>query len=178
MLYIVPPRGGMVMIKVRAFRKGEKAFLEAKIKEKTLPTRIYQRYQIIWQRAEDIKPGEIAQRNQLHPHTIRLWIKRFNQEGFIHFEERERPGGRPNRIKESTKTKLIQIALSRPKDLGEPYTQWSLMKLKEYIERIELVDSISPEGIRKILRASGLSYQRTKTWKESPDPQFEIKKMP
>jgi len=153
------------MIKVRNFRKGEKAFLKSKLKEKTLPARIYQRYQIIWQRSEDIKPGEIAQRNRLHPHTIRLWIKRFNQEGFIHFEEREKVGGRPDRIEDRTKTKIIQIALSRPKDLGEPYTQWSLMKLKEYIERIGLVDSISPEGIRKVLRAYGLSYQRTKTWK-------------
>ena len=153
------------MIEVRKFRKGEKAFLKFKLKEKTLPARIYKRYQTIWQRAEDIKPGEIAQRNRLHSHTLRLWIKRFNQEGFIHFEEREKAGGRPNRIRDRTKTKIIQIALSRPKDLGEPYTQWSLMKLKKYIERIGLVDSISPEGIRKILRASGLSYQRTKTWK-------------
>ncbi len=155
------------MIKLRDFNRGEKAFLESKLKEKTLPARIYQRYQIIWLRYKDIKPGEIALKNRLHPHTVRLWIKRFNQEGFSHFEERAKVGGRPDRIKHITKAKIVQIALGQPKDLGEPYAQWSLMKLKRYIERIGLVDSISPEGIRKILGTYGLSYQKIKSGKYS-----------
>ena len=34
----------------------------------------------------------------------------------------------------------------------------------------------SDEAIRLILEEKGISYQRTKTWKESNDPEFDGKK--
>ena len=165
------------MLKVREFTQEEQKLLESKIRDKKLPARIYQRYQVIWQRSEGIAPGEISLREHLHPHTIRFWIRRFNQEGFEHFEKRENVGGRPPRIDKEIKLKIVQIALSRPKDLGLPFTGWSLTKLREYLLEKEIVPSISTEGIRKILLQNGISYQRTKTWMNSPDPEFELKKI-
>lgn len=50
------------------------------------------------------------------------------------------------------------------------------MKLKEYLIRTGVVSSISHESIRKILKKEGISFQRTKTWMESNDPEFEVKK--
>ena len=38
-----------------------------------------------------------------------------------------------------------------------------------------VVASISRESIRQILRASGISWQATKTWKASADPDFIAK---
>jgi len=38
------------------------------------------------------------------------------------------------------------------------------------------IDYISHETIRRILQENGIKYRRTKTWKESNDPNFEIKK--
>lgn len=164
------------MLNLRTLTEAEQKFLEKKIREKTLSARIYQRYQIIWLRTQKTKPMDICNFLQVHPHTIRLWIQRFNEEGFLRFEKRSEVGGRPPRIESDTRTRIIQVALSRPRDLGQPFTQWSLMKLKEYLENEGIVESISPEGIRKILKAKKLSYQRTKTWQESPDPDFEEKK--
>lgn len=53
---------------------------------------------------------------------------------------------------------------------------WSLAKLREHLIETGVVESISPETVRKILAERGISFQRTKTWKESTDPGFELKK--
>jgi hypothetical protein len=37
------------------------------------------------------------------------------------------------------------------------------------------VRQISVEGLRQILRAAGVTWQRTRTWKASPDPDYEAK---
>jgi hypothetical protein len=39
-----------------------------------------------------------------------------------------------------------------------------------------VVDDISHEGLRLILREEGVSFQVIKTWKQSNDPYFEAKK--
>ena len=66
-----------------------------------------------------------------------------------------------------------------PRVLGYPFNSWSLSKLKEAIEERKIIGgkkTISDESIRLILEEYGISYQRTKTWKESNDPDFQIKK--
>ena len=39
-----------------------------------------------------------------------------------------------------------------------------------------VVDDISHEGLRSLLREEGVSFQVIKTWKQSTDPDFEAKK--
>ncbi len=39
-----------------------------------------------------------------------------------------------------------------------------------------MVDDISHEGLRALLREEGVTFQAVKTWKESNDPDFEAKK--
>ena len=39
-----------------------------------------------------------------------------------------------------------------------------------------VVDDISHEGLRVLLREEGVSFQVIKTWKQSNDPDFEAKK--
>jgi hypothetical protein len=39
-----------------------------------------------------------------------------------------------------------------------------------------VVDDISHEGLRVLLRAEGVTFQRLKTWKASKDPQYAEKK--
>jgi len=60
--------------------------------------------------------------------------------------------------------------------LGQPFSRWSLEKIKEYLLNKKIVKTISIETIRTILKENKISYQRTKTWKESNDPDFERKK--
>ncbi len=39
-----------------------------------------------------------------------------------------------------------------------------------------VVDDISHEGLRVLLREEGVSFQRVKTWKASKDPRYAEKK--
>ncbi len=39
-----------------------------------------------------------------------------------------------------------------------------------------VVDDISHEGLRMLLREEGITFQRVKTWKTSTDPQYTVKK--
>jgi hypothetical protein len=39
-----------------------------------------------------------------------------------------------------------------------------------------VVDDISHEGLRILLREEGVTFQRLKTWKASKDPQYAAKK--
>lgn len=68
-----------------------------------------------------------------------------------------------------------RIALSRPDDGDLPSSTWSLTKLAEYLVA-ERLESIGHEGLRKLLDAEGVSFQRVETCDESHDPEFEDKK--
>ena len=69
-----------------------------------------------------------------------------------------------------------KIALGRPGDYGQPFSTWSLTKLADHLVRKGVVDDISHEGLRALLREERVSFQAIKTWKESNDPDFEAKK--
>lgn len=106
---------------------------------------------------------------------IRAVLNGFNERGF----EALRPGrspGRPRRIDEPTRARIVEVALSRPQDRGLPFTHWSLPKLRDHLVESGVVESISHEGVRQVLAERGISFQRTKTWKQSSDPEFERKK--
>lgn len=56
-----------------------------------------------------------------------------------------------------------------------PLTRWSLRQLRRYLLRRKVVRQLSVEGLRQILRTAGCSWQRTRTWKTSLDPDDEAK---
>ena len=106
---------------------------------------------------------------------IRSVLKDFNERGFAALRPGRSPG-RPRRIDEQTRERIVAVALSRPHDLGLPFTHWSLPKLRDHLIESGLVESISHEGVRQVLAERGISFQPTKTWKQSSDPEFERKK--
>lgn len=108
---------------------------------------------------------------------IRAVLKGFNERGFAALRPGRSPG-RPRRIGLETRERIVAVALSRPHDLGLPFTHWSLPKLRDYLIESGVVASISHEGVRQVLAERGISFQRTKTWKQSSDPEFERKKGP
>jgi transposase len=54
-----------------------------------------------------------------------------------------------------------------------PYTRWSLSKLSRYL-RTEGI-AVSAAHLGRILARNGISLQRTRSWKQSPDPEYEQK---
>ena len=166
----------MDFVKPRSLTEDETRFLQAKLRNKTIPVRIWERFRIIDQARKGFKPKEIADRVDCHFTIVYDWIHRFNESGFSEFERTPNPNGRPPIITSSQIRDLIKVALSRPEDLGLPFTQWSVAKLHGYCMKHRLLPQVTGEWVRRLLHRDGLSFQRTKTWKQSNDPDFELKK--
>ena len=60
--------------------------------------------------------------------------------------------------------------------MGRRFTHWLIRKLADYLAtRPGRNVRVGRERLRQILLAEGMTLQRTKTWKESPDPLKEQK---
>ncbi|MFE5077055.1 hypothetical protein ACFRCM_25035, partial [Streptomyces halstedii] len=68
------------------------------------------------------------------------------------------------------------LETTRPTKLGRPFTRWSIHKLARHLRRsIARPVRIGREALRCLLARRGVTFQRTKTWKESSDPDFDAK---
>ena len=103
---------------------------------------------------------------------VRKVIHDFNRHGFESLRPRFR-GGRPRRISTDDEARIVAVAGARPDSLGVPYTRWSLAKLSAYLRGQAL--EVSPAQLGRILARNGVSLQRTRSWKQSPDPDYEAK---
>jgi hypothetical protein len=79
--------------------------------------------------------------------------------------------GLPRKFFADVVEQIAEVALSSPKALIG-LTQWSLSKLREYLVSQKIIAHISLEWLRTLLRRCGIRWRRTKTWKESTDPEF------
>jgi transposase len=101
--------------------------------------------------------------------TVRDVIHVFNQKGLAVLDPRW-AGGRPRLISDEDIAFIVAAATTRPEKLGRPFTHWSLRKLAAYLAgNSTRVVRIGRERLRQILHARGISFQRTRTWKESCD---------
>ena len=85
-------------------------------------------------------------------------------------------GGRPPKFTEEQRSLIVETALCPPDLLGQPFTRWSLAKLREFILSERIADSICIETLRQMLKATKVKLRRTKTWKECNDPKLASKK--
>ena len=106
---------------------------------------------------------------------VRAVIHNFNDDGFDSLAPRY-SGGRPPTFTLPQRREIKKIALARPADHDLPFSTWSLSKLAEFLVAEGVVDDISHEGLRALLREEGVSFQAIKTFKVSNDPDFEAKK--
>jgi transposase len=106
---------------------------------------------------------------------VRDVIHNFNADGFSSLYPKYK-GGRPPKFTLPQRREIKKIAKSRPAEHGLPVSTWSLSKLSEFLVAEGVVDDISHEGLRTMLREEGVSFQRLKTWKTSADPDYAAKK--
>ena len=129
---------------------------------------------MVWRSAQGARASEIARACGAAPDRVREVIHAFNRDGMASLAPRW-AGGRPRTITSSMRQEIVRIAVTRPQLLKEPYTRWSLRTLRSYLVRTEVVRRISIERLREILAEEKVSIQRTKSWKRSPDPDFDAK---
>ncbi|HET6873870.1 MAG TPA: IS630 family transposase [Acidimicrobiales bacterium] len=135
----------------------------------------WRRSQMILLSAQGMDVGQIAKVAFTSEDRVREVIHNFNADGFESLYPRY-SGGRPPTFTLPQRQQIKKIALSRPTDHRLPFSTWSLAKLADFLVAEGVVEDISHEGLRVLLREEGVSFQRIKTWKVSNDPDFEAKK--
>ena len=135
----------------------------------------WRRAQIVLWSAQRMDVPAIAKIAFTSEDRVREVIHNFNADGFDSLGPKY-AGGRPPKFTLPERAAIKKIALGRPSDHGEPFSTWSLTKLADHLVRKGVVDDISHEGLRALLREEGVSFQAIKTWKTSNDPDFEVKK--
>ncbi len=130
---------------------------------------------IIMASASGTPVGTIARLVVADEDTVRDVIHLFNQKGLAALEP-QWAGGRPRLISDDDADFIVATATTRPQKLGQPFTHWSLHKLAAYLARNPArIMRIGRERLRPILHARGISFQRTRTWKESAGPDRDAK---
>src|SRR5215212_11312831 len=135
----------------------------------------WRRAQMILLSAQGMPAARIAEVTFTSADRVRDVIHNFNLDGFDALYPRYR-GGRPPTFTLAQRREIKRLALSRPQDHDLPFSSWSLSKLADFLVAEGVVDDISHEGLRVLLREEGVSFQVIKTFKASNDPDFEAKK--
>jgi transposase len=133
-----------------------------------------QRALILLASATGMGPPQIARLVQTDESQVRRVIHEFNTLGLESLRPRV-GGGRPRRVSTATADRIVAIALACPRNYGVPLNRWSLRRLRRYLLGRGVVGQLSVEGLRQLLRRAGVTWQRTRTWKRSPDPDYEAK---
>jgi transposase len=106
---------------------------------------------------------------------VREMIHRFNEQGMGSLDP-QWAGGRPRQITTDDVAFIVATARLRPEAVGQPFTRWSIRKLVEYLAgNDDRVVHVGRERCRQILAEHDVTFQRTKTWKESNDPHRDAK---
>ncbi len=117
----------------------------------------------------------IARLVQADEDTVRDVIHHFNEIGLACLKP-QWAGGRFRLLSSDDEDFVVQTATTRPTVLGKPFTRWSVRKLVDHLGRnIARPVRIGREALRCLLARRGITFQRTKTWKESLDPAFDAK---
>src|SRR3954469_21669994 len=135
----------------------------------------WRRAQMVLLSVQGMDVAGIAKVTFTSPDRVRAVIDNFNEDGFDSLYPKY-AGGRPPTFTLPQRQQIKKLALSRPTDHGLPFSTWSLTKLAEFLVAEGVVDDISHEGLRVLLRNEGVSFQAIKTFKASNDPDFEAKK--
>ena len=111
----------------------------------------WRRAQIVLWSAQGMDVPSIAKIAFTSEDRVRAVIHNFNDDGFDSLAPKY-AGGRPPKFTFPERREIKKIALSRPQDHNLPFSTWSLSKLAEFLVAEGVVDDISHEGLRVLLR--------------------------
>ena len=135
----------------------------------------WRRAQMVLLSAQGMDVAAIARVAFTSEDRVRDVIRNFSADGFDSLYPKYK-GGRAPKFTLGQRREVKKIAKSRPADYDLPFSAWSLAKLADFLVAEGVVDDISHEGLRALLREEGVTFQRLKTWKASKDPAYAVKK--
>src|SRR5437763_6048939 len=135
----------------------------------------WRRAQMVLLSAQGMDVAGIAKVAFTSEDRVRDVIHNFNADGFSSLYPKYK-GGRPPKFTLAQRREIKKLAKSQPAEHGLPFSTWSLSKLGEFLVAEGVVDDISHEGLRMLMREEGVTFQRIKTWKASKDTDYAVKK--
>ena len=125
---------------IRSLTSAEGKKLQAILRRGKNRTAI-RRAQVLLLSEQGMRVQEIARTTFLNEEYVRRLLRRFNRERLKLLEEQ--PGrGRPQEFSEEIKAEIAEIAMCPPTLLRQPFTSWSLEKLRTYLTKTKVLSSI------------------------------------
>jgi len=144
---------------------------------RTEPARMVERGRIVWLSHQGKLVQAIAGELRRCKPTVRLWIKRFNDEGMNGLADEPR-SGRPATYTPDQAGEVIATSLTGPQSLGLPFASWTLDRLETYLNEEKGI-AIKRSRIDDLLIAERLRWRSQETWfGERVDPDFAQKRGP
>ena len=159
-------------IYVRSLEKDEINMLKKATKSNSAFTR--DRAKILLLSSEGFFAGQIAGKVGCEERKVRKAIKAFNEKGLNALQRGKAKGAKPKFTREQ-RAEMLMIASTEPQKFNLHFTTWSLPKLKRYFIEKQVVDSISIESIRQLLKSEGIKLLKSKRRQYSNDPDFSKK---
>lgn len=132
------------------------------------------RARIILLSLEGKQCSKISESINCEERKVRKAIKAFNMKGLDALYRGKAKGAKPKFSREQ-RAEMLMIASTEPQKLDLYFTAWSLPKLRKYFIENEIVDSISIESIRQLLKSEGIKLKKSKRRQYSNDPDFAKK---
>jgi transposase len=157
---------------VRQLTAEEQTAVESASKSNDAFTR--ERARTILHSSQGLKVSEIGKKIEKEKRSILSAIKRFNTNGLACLQRGKTTGRKP-KFTPQQKADILAVVNTDPKIHGKNFTVWSLPKLKEHIVGNKIVNHISIETLRQILRKGNKKYKKSRKWLFSNDPNFAKK---
>jgi transposase len=127
----------------------QRAFLHDLLRKGEAKARMLTRARILLLSDEGRTDRAIAEVLQVNPQTVRNIRKRFAEEGLeAALQERPRPGARP-KLDGKGEAFLVALACSEPPEGRE---HWTMQLLAGRLVELGMVESISDETVRRVLK--------------------------
>jgi transposase len=144
-------------VQVRAIDNDEGNRLLRMVRRSSGSVVTWRRAQMVLLSAQGMDVPMIAEVTFTSPDRVRDVLHNFNADGFDSLKPKY-GGGRPPKFDLPQRQEIKKTALARPADHGLPFSTWSLSKLADFLVAEGVVDDISHEGLRMLLREEGVSF--------------------
>ena len=118
------------------------------------------RARVVLLSSQGYRVPEIGALVRAHPANLRKWIHRFNERGCDGLRT-VHSGGPRQRFSVEQRAEIVRLAQTHPRELGLHFSRWTLHKLAQQATRRGIVDSISHECVRQILRAANCQHRQS-----------------
>lgn len=123
---------------------------------KHAPLRVGRRARMILLLAQGKRLAQVAEVLGVHPNTVRNCVTSFYERGVPGLLHAATGAVRPIYFDQPLKEQIVEIAQTPPRRLGLDHKLWSLRLLRRYLIEQGLVEDVSPEGLRQLLRGHDL----------------------